>query len=57
MDEFDICVSYVNGDEGRHSIVRHISANRSLCGVFLVWKDGICSLKAYMAQMVVVFVG
>lgn len=21
MDEFDICVSYVNGDEGRHSIV------------------------------------
>lgn len=23
MDEFDICVSYVNGDEGRHSIVSY----------------------------------
>lgn len=30
MDEFDICVSYVNGDEGRHSIVLYKCKSQSM---------------------------
>ena len=33
MDEFDICVSYVNGDEGRHSIVSYKCKSQSMWSI------------------------